>query len=187
MSRSMLLLLVAVPAAFLVACGSDTTSGTTSGGGSATTTTTGAGGSGGSASTSSASGTGGGATTATSTGSTSTGTSSSASGSTGTGMMAMGACTNAADLGIVQSKDVKGITTTCGKNNIGQDAKVKACIKMETNLSDPCVTCFADTVSCVVSKCLAQCGADTNSQACKDCRATNCDPAFAACSGLPTN
>jgi hypothetical protein len=190
MLRSTLLLLVAVPSAFLMACSSDTTSGTTSGGGSSpTTTTTGAGGAGGSASTSSGTGTGGDAatTTTTSTSSTGTGTSSSASGSTGTGMMAMGACTNAADLGIVQTKDVKTITADCGKANIGQDAKVKACIKMGTNLSDPCVTCFADTVSCVVNKCLMQCITDTNSQACKDCRATNCDPAFVACSGLPSN
>lgn len=158
MSRSTLLLLVvAVPAVFVVACGSDTTSGTTSTGtgGEASTTATGTGGS-------------------------------SASGSTGTGMMMMGACTNPTDLGIVQTKDVKMITADCGKANIGNDAKTKECIKMGTSLSDPCVTCFADTVSCVIAKCLQPCLADSGSQACTDCRAMNCDPAFKACSGLPT-
>jgi hypothetical protein len=187
MSRSMLLLLIAAPAALLMACGSDTSSGTTTTGAGGSTSATGTGGSpsttgtGGSPSTS---GTGGSPST-TGTGGDSTSTSStSATSSTGTGPM-MGACTNAADLGIVQTKDVKTITADCGKANIGNDTKTKACIKMGTNLSDPCVTCFADTVSCVINKCLNQCIADSNSQMCTDCRAANCDPAFEACSGLP--
>ncbi len=188
MSRSILLLLVAVPSAFLMACGSDTTSGTTSGGGSAPTTTTGAGGAGGSASTSSATGTGGDATTtATSTSSTGTGTSSSASGSTGTGMMATGACTNAADVAVAQSKDVKKIAQDCGTSKLGQEPATKDCIKTGTGLSDGCVTCFDAIVQCVVMKCLAQCASDPNSAACNTCRDTNCNPAFVTCSGLPSN
>ena len=183
MSRSTLLLLVAIPAVFVVACGSDTTSGTTStgAGGEASTTATGTGGAGGSGGSISTTGTGSSTATSTSSGS------SSASGSTGTGMMMMGACTNPTDLGIVQTKDVKKITADCGKMHIGNDAATKTCIKMGTSLSDPCVTCFADTVSCVISKCLQPCLADSGSQACTDCRAMNCDPAFKACSGLPTN
>ena len=187
MSRSTLLLLVAaVPAVFLVACGSDTTSGTTStgGGGEAATTATGTGGAGGSGGSVSTTGTG--SSTATSS-SSSSGSNSSASGSTGTGMMMMGACTNPTDLGIVQTKDVKKIAEDCGKMNLGMEPATKNCIKMGTNLSDPCVTCFDDIVQCVVAKCFNQCFADPGSAACKMCRETNCNPAFKACSGLPSN
>ncbi|MFS8064906.1 MAG: hypothetical protein ACMG6S_00915 [Byssovorax sp.] len=186
MSRSTLLLLVAVPAVFVVACGSDTTSGTTStgAGGEAATTATGTGGAGGSGGSISTTGTGS-STATSSSSSSSSASSSSASGSAGTGVMMMGACTNQADLGIIQTKDVKKIAEDCGKMNLGMEPATKNCIKMGTALSDPCVTCFDDIVQCVVAKCFNQCFADPGSAACKTCRETNCNPAFAACSGLP--
>jgi len=62
-------------------------------------------------------------------------------------------------------------------------AATKDCIKA-LGLSDACATCFDDEYHCVVANCLADCSVDPNGQACTDCRATNCDPAFADCSGL---
>lgn len=75
----------------------------------------------------------------------------------------------------------------CGQQNLGQDPATKDCIVMQTGLSDACAQCFADTVSCAVQHCLTECLSDPNSQACVNCRAQNCDPAFYACSGLPQN
>jgi hypothetical protein len=178
MSRSTLLVLLAAPAALLMACGSDSTSGTTTTGAGGSTSATGTGGS------TSATGTGGSADT--STGSTSSTSSTSATGSTGTGTM-MGACTNAADNAIVTSKDVAKITGDCAQKTFGAEPGTKDCIKMGTGLSDPCVVCFDGTVGCVVKNCFNECAADSASKACTDCRAAKCDPAFVACSGLPAN
>jgi hypothetical protein len=185
MSRSTLLLLLTAPAALLLACGSSTTSGTTATGAggstsdttSATTadTTTGVGGS-----ASASSGAGGGDST------TSTGGTTGATGSTGTGAM-MGACTNAADTMILMSKDIGKITGDCASSKLGMEPGTKDCIKMGTGLSDPCVTCFDDTVGCVFKNCLGECIGGSGSQACTDCRAAKCDPAFVACSGLAAN
>jgi hypothetical protein len=102
-------------------------------------------------------------------------------------MMAMGACTNAADFAIVQAKDVKKIAEDCGKSNLGAEPGTKNCIKMGTSLSDGCVTCFDDIVVCVVKNCVDKCFADPGSADCMACREKNCNPAFKTCSGLPTN
>ena len=182
MSRSTLLLLLTAPAALLLACGSNTTSGTTATGTggstsdttSATTadTTTGVGGS---ASASAATSGAGGATT--------TSTGGGATGSTGTGTM-MGACTNAGDMTIIMSKAIGKIVGDCASGKLGMEPATKDCIKMGTGLSDPCVTCFDDTVGCVIKNCFSECIGGSGSQACNDCRVAKCDPAFVACSGL---
>ena len=176
MRRFILSLSALVVPMALIACGSSggSTGGAGGTGGSTTSSTTGTGGTG-----TTSTGTGGSTTSST------TGTGGSATTSTGTGGAPGGACTNQADLAVVQSKDVATIAGTCGKNNIGNETATKKCIKDETNLSDPCVGCFYDTIQCTISKCLTQCLADPAAQACKDCRAQNCDPAFYACSGLP--
>jgi hypothetical protein len=160
-----------------VACGSGTSSSSTTST-TSTSSTTGSGGSGGA---------GGGSTTSTTGSGGAGGSTTSTTGSGGAGGAGMGACTNAADLALVQSKDVAGITGKCGTDNLGAEPKTKDCIKTQTGLSDACVDCFDGTVQCVVAKCFSQCIADANSQPCKDCRKANCDPAFESCSGLPSS
>lgn len=96
----------------------------------------------------------------------------------------MGACTNAADTTIVMSKNLGKIVGDCASSKLGMEPATKDCIKMGTGLSDPCVTCFDDTVGCVFKNCLGECIGGSGSQACTDCRAAKCDPAFVACSGL---
>ncbi len=179
MSRATLLVLAA-PAALLVACSSDPTSGTTSTGAGGAAGTTSAAGTGGSSSTAAA-GTGGSAVTTTS------GATSSASGSTSTGMAMMGACTNDADKAISASKDVPKIVGDCASSSFGGEPATKNCIKMGTGFSDPCVTCFDDNVGCVIKNCVFQCSSDSGSPDCVSCRAMNCDPAFVMCSGLAAN
>lgn len=102
---------------------------------------------------------------------------------------AMGACINQADGAILQAPNntVQADVEKCGKDNLGQEPATKNCIKMKTNLSDGCVTCFDDLVQCVAKNCFNDCFADPNGQPCLDCRAAKCDPAFEKCSGLPTN
>jgi hypothetical protein len=167
------------PIALLACSSSSSTAGTGAGGGSSATTGT------------------GGATTSSTTGST-TATTGSTSASTGTGTGGappMGACTNVMDGTILAGENVKMIVQNCALTNQGQEPATKNCIQNGGNpdagasmlLSDACTKCFDDNVQCIFAKCLAQCAAAPSSQACTDCRATNCDPAFAACSGLPAN
>ncbi|MBK8259331.1 MAG: hypothetical protein IPK82_42590 [Polyangiaceae bacterium] len=124
--------------------------------------------------------TGGGTTTTTTTTTTSTTTT-----TTGTGGAGMGACTNDADLAIVQdpNKPIADAVNDCAQMNFGQEPGTLNCIK-GLGLSDGCAQCFDDTVQCVVMNCLNQCLSDPNSQACTDCRAQFCDGPFAMCSGL---
>lgn len=175
MRRNMLFLSMFLASTALIACGGGGGGNGGSGTGGNTTTTT-------SDTTTTTS-------SDTTSGTTTSGTTTSSTGSGTGGAPPTGACTNTADLGIVQdpAKDVEGKTASCGQMNIGNEPATKMCIIMQTGLSDACAQCFAATVSCVVQKCLSACIADPNAQPCTDCRKMNCDPAFYACSGLPEN
>lgn len=99
-----------------------------------------------------------------------------------------GACNNSADLAIMADQaqltsDVGG----CAQKHFGAEPATKDCIVQETGLSDGCSQCFADSAKCIISKCLSQCISNPQGQACTDCRVANCDPAFVACSGVPTS
>jgi hypothetical protein len=165
MRRSILALPALLTSFALVACGS-------SGGG------TGGGGSGSGGSTT---------TTTDTTSSTTTDTTSSTTSSTSTYTGPVDQCTDSADLGIIQDPTamVQEKVGTCGQQNLGMDPATKNCIVMQTGLTEPCAQCFANTVACAAQHCLTQCLSDPASQACSDCRATNCDPEFYLCSGLP--
>jgi hypothetical protein len=98
------------------------------------------------------------------------------------GPVGAGACTNTADMAVLGSIDVGMVVGDCAMMTLGMEPATSNCIMM-SGLSAGCTACFSATVSCTVANCLSQCiGGD--SPACLDCRATNCDPAFAACSGL---
>lgn len=105
-----------------------------------------------------------------------------------------GACTNEADLAIIQANDPSGTAGQCGLACLG-DADPRACSAdcitngkgniTGTGLSDGCSGCYADTIKCAIDNCIPQC-LDTASQACADCRENaGCNAAFYACSGLP--
>ncbi len=169
-------LLILVPTFFLAACGDGSGSST---GGTGGTTASGGGGTGGATGGTTASGGTGGATG----GTTASGGTGGATG--GTGGAAMGACTNAADGAVLSdpATDAQAKVGACGKDNLGAEPATLDCIKA-IGFSDGCAACFDGTVQCAIMNCLNDCFADANSQPCKDCRKTNCDPAFEACSGL---
>ncbi len=99
-----------------------------------------------------------------------------------------GACTNAKDQAIINSRisTIEKTMVTCVMQCFmgGGEPCIKTCIAKATGLSDPCSTCFAKTGDCSFKKCPAECAADPNGQKCKDCLAKNCIPAFETCSGL---
>jgi hypothetical protein len=94
-----------------------------------------------------------------------------------------GACTSAADEAKLGSIDVAKVTQDCATSTFGQEPATSMCIKNMTGLSDGCVACFTATIQCTIQKCIVQC-AGGNSTDCQTCRAANCDPDFAKCSGL---
>jgi hypothetical protein len=96
-----------------------------------------------------------------------------------------GACDNPADLQVILSEDLAGISGSCAMSCIGQGTTcVVNCMRPKTSLSDPCLECFAAVVSCTVEKCAFNCLSPT-SQGCSDCRKQKCGPAFEECAGFP--
>jgi hypothetical protein len=168
-------LFILVPAFLIAGCGGGGSGSST--GGTGGTTASGGGGTGGA--------TGGTTSMGGSTGGSTGGTTSMGGSTGGTGGGVMDACKNAADGAVISdpAKDVQGAVGKCGQDNLGQEPATLDCIKA-LGLSDACAGCFDGTVSCTIMNCLNECIADAGSQPCKDCRKTNCDPAFEVCSGL---
>ena len=93
------------------------------------------------------------------------------------------ACTNEADMAILDAVDEDMIAGDCALQSGGNTESAVMCIQEATGLSDDCTTCFGLVISCVFAECLPQCF-DPSSVECVECRAENCDAAFAECSGI---
>ncbi|MBL8946935.1 MAG: hypothetical protein JNK45_27435 [Myxococcales bacterium] len=79
--------------------------------------------------------------------------------------------------------DIEMIANGCGTSNVGNVEGAVACVEEQSGISSDCASCFGLTIGCVFEQCLPACF-DTASAECVDCRTTNCDPPFLACSGL---
>ena len=99
-----------------------------------------------------------------------------------------GACTNDADMAILDSLDSEQIATSCAIECIGQpdmETCSANCISNATGLSAECIDCFVGVVMCTVQHCVGFCSVNPESDACVSCRAEHCVPAFEECTGLP--
>lgn len=109
-----------------------------------------------------------------------------------------GACTNAADMTIIQANNPSptDIAGQCGINCLA-DPDPQACALdcvingkgniPGTGLSAGCAGCYAATVKCAIDNCVAVC-LDPGSAECATCRENaGCNDAFYTCSGLPRN
>jgi len=100
-----------------------------------------------------------------------------------TGPVVSGGCTNPADQAIIDSGAVSKAVEKCAMSTFGDAAKATPCIKKDTGLSDGCVSCFSNLLSCTFKSCMMDClGGQT--PACDACMAKNCNAAFTKCSGL---
>jgi hypothetical protein len=96
------------------------------------------------------------------------------------------ACLN--DVSTVCTGNIAAIAGTCGVSCIGKGKDcITMCIKGQVAaLSDGCNSCYADTVLCAQTNCLAQCVNDPAAKVCNDCQwEKGCRTAFNTCSGLP--
>ena len=94
-----------------------------------------------------------------------------------------GACTNTADETIICEAGFPAAVQACGTSNLGDAEAIAMCVEDDIGLSTECASCFGETTQCTIDNCITQCGTDPLGDACTDCRATNCDPAFEACAG----
>ena len=94
-----------------------------------------------------------------------------------------GSCTNSADQTIL-APGIGQAPTECATSCFGNpDTNCNsACIAKSTHLSPACSSCWGALLNCNVASCLAQC-LSGQSDACTQCGAQNCQPAFKACSG----
>ena len=79
-----------------------------------------------------------------------------------------------------------GKVDTCGNNCVvlgGTDC-VTDCVVMETGVSEACARCYDTIVNCSAQGCWDMCILDPSGEACRNCVAEMCEPAFDTCSGL---
>ena len=104
------------------------------------------------------------------------------------------ACSSASDVSTVCANNMPVIGGQCGKGCLGMSdeaACVASCIQHGLSsksepLSEDCLTCYLVDINCAKTNCLAQCGPNPTSDACRVCRSdSGCVDDFYACSGLP--
>lgn len=107
----------------------------------------------------------------------------------------VGLCMNPDDLA-VDRDTAEAAAKECGLGCLGAADKGACAVDCMLDpggshalaLSDDCASCYAGSVVCAAENCLAggECLAP-DSQACSDCLAANCNPAFFACSGFESD
>jgi hypothetical protein len=93
-----------------------------------------------------------------------------------------GACTNTSDTTVTSGSTFSDDLGNCAMAGFGREPDLMTCIE-GLGLSSGCAMCFDTQVHCTIMHCALAC-AGGESAGCMTCRATNCDPAFSACSGF---
>ncbi len=99
-----------------------------------------------------------------------------------------GTCQNPMDCPFVVDGTARMTAGTCGQGCLTSSDEncSRDCILEMLDMSSGCATCYADTVACTITKCLADCIKDPEADACKQCQVDQgCRAAFDECSGLP--
>jgi len=99
-----------------------------------------------------------------------------------------GVCQNPMDCPFVVDGTARMTAGTCGQGCVASSDKncSRDCILKKLDMSSSCAKCYADTVNCTIQNCLAECIADPEAAACKQCQVDQgCRAAFNDCSGLP--
>ena len=101
--------------------------------------------------------------------------------------MGEGACTNAADLAVIETADVAQLSQdaafACLQGfSVDLDCATQK-IAEDSGMSMDCAYCFGEQAVCVAANCAFQCF-DPNSSSCENCRNENCTPLFEPCAGI---
>jgi len=100
-----------------------------------------------------------------------------------------GACTNAADQGIIGNavkfeQDITECGTTCFFLPGDKAACASDCMRGK-GLSSGCAVCYGGQIACGMVTCSAPCMVNSSSTECRMCVMQNCEPPFRACAGVP--
>ena len=105
-------------------------------------------------------------------------------------VVATGACTNDADLGILATDrpNVEAKAQECGLGCLNDTDPVACsvpCITEVYALTDECAACYGATIACTIERCVAECIADPAAEPCTTCQVEKgCIDEFLTCSGL---
>ena len=98
---------------------------------------------------------------------------------------AQGGCTSV-DLDYICqfTEYVQGVATDCGVNCLSEGEEcLVACMEEELDLTSPCIDCFGEQVTCIVTNCYFPCAFGTD-EACAECALANCEAGFNECAGI---
>ena len=102
--------------------------------------------------------------------------------------LAQGGCSSVDLAYICQNTEfVQNAANNCGLDclNEGEDC-LSACLEAQVDLTIPCVECFGEQVSCIVTNCYFVCAFGTEA-ACAECALENCEAGFNECAGIVDN
>jgi hypothetical protein len=100
-----------------------------------------------------------------------------------------GACTNAADQGVIGNsakfeQDITDCGTTCFFLPGDKATCASDCMRGK-GLSSGCAACYGGQIACGMVTCSAPCMLNSSSPECRTCVMQNCEPPFRACAGDP--
>ena len=102
--------------------------------------------------------------------------------------LAQGGCTSI-DLDYIcqNTEFVQGIASTCGLDCLSEGEEcLTACMAAQVDLTSPCIECFGEQVTCIVTNCYFACAFGTE-EACAECALANCEAGFNECAGIVDN
>ena len=101
---------------------------------------------------------------------------------------AQGGCTSL-DLDYIcqNTEFVQGVASNCGLGCLSEGEEcLTACMEAEMDLTSPCIECFGEQVTCIVTNCYLACAFGTE-EACAECALENCEAGFKECAGIVDN
>lgn len=101
---------------------------------------------------------------------------------------AQGGCTSF-DLDYIcqNTEFVQGVASNCGLGCLSEGEEcLTACMEAEMDLTSPCIECFGEQVTCIVTNCYLACAFGTE-EACAECALANCEAGFNECAGIVDN
>jgi len=95
-----------------------------------------------------------------------------------------GACTNDADLAIVQMPSFEEDLVACAIGAVADPEDTAMCLVDMHGLSEQCAACYGAVTGCSATHCITPCSEDEDSPECRSCVADNCQDGLDSCTGF---
>ena len=95
-----------------------------------------------------------------------------------------GACDNQSDIDLLFAlDDINAVMMKCALDCLGDEACSTECVIKASGVSEPCGSCFGDTIGCTLKNCMFNC-LEPESENCMTCQKTHCTDSFEECAGI---